>query len=69
MGVGVDTFLSYSICWDQVEEGKSIIYRAQSNGEGAWASECPPPNYLAYAIDYLLLAAMVRDLFRYLSGG
>jgi len=67
VGGGVDTILGYSICWGQVEERKIIIDWAQANGEGAWAFECPFPDNLADAVDYMLLAAMVRDLFCYLS--
>jgi len=63
----VDTILGYSIYWDRVKEGQIIIDWAQGNGEGTWASECPLPNDLDSAVDYLQLAAMVRDLFCYLS--
>ena len=67
MGSGVDTVLDFSICWGQVEERYIIIDWARGNGEGAGAFECPFPDNLAYAVNYLQLAAVVRDLFCYLS--
>jgi len=67
VGGGVDTILGYSICWDRVKERQIVIDWAQGNGEGAWASESPLPDDLNSAVDYLQLAAMVRDLFCYLS--
>ena len=67
MGSRVDTILGYSIYWDRVKERQIIIDWAQGNGEGIWTSKCPLPNDLNSAVDYLQLAAMVRDLFCYLS--
>ena len=67
MGGRVDTIFGCSIYWDRVKKRKIIIDWAQGNGEGTWASECPLPNDLNSAVDYLQLAAMVGDLFCYLS--
>ena len=63
MGSGVNTVLGFSICWGQVEERQFIIDWAQGNGEGVWAFVCPFSDNLAYAVYYLLLVAMIGDLF------
>ena len=63
---GVQAVLGASIRRFQVEERQLIVNLSQGDGEGVEAFDCPFPYDLSHAVDYLLLVAMVGNLFRYL---
>jgi len=63
MGNVVEAVLGFSICWGQVKERQFVVDWTQGNGEGVWAFVCPFSDDVYYAVDYLLLIAMVGDLF------
>jgi len=66
MGDGVDAVLGFSICWGQVKERQFVVDRTQGDGKRIWAFVSPFPDNLSYVVYYLLLVAVVEDLFSYL---
>jgi len=66
MGDGIDAVLGFSISWGQVKERQFVVDWTQGDRKGVWAFICPFPVDLSYAVYYLLLVAVVGDLFSYL---
>ena len=62
--VGVCALLLFSVGYIRIKEGHVVIDWAQEYGKWARPSMCPGPNNLGDTVDYLLLAAVVGDLFR-----
>jgi hypothetical protein len=66
MGNGVYALLGCSISWSQFKERQFVVDWAQGDGKGVRALVCPFPDDLSYTVHYLLLVAVVGNLFSYL---